>query len=339
MNNIGLLLFVASAVFLVVFGEPVQYRQNQQVPLFRSARQENDPSVNVEYGAPPPSPSVKVEYGAPAPYPPAGQRPDKSLELPNEVINSEELPTLPSEVEIQTTEAPMTTTTDIPTTTEQEEEQPVEAEGRSANGPYPPSGWKPEGTLLVLPLDAQASEDTTTTTLAPESAEPEGRSQPGGPYPPSGWRPPSGQLLLLPIEQQTLAEASPATVNQKDSENNEHDDTEQTTVNSNAKAATNRPLARLETTSEPEAEAVEPRQSNPTPNQPPVVQAGVPGTYFVQLPNARQQQIIYLQPLVVPSALRTPVATSNVQYQQLIQAPNAAARPRAVAYTTQYQSW
>lgn len=327
-NTVGLLVFIASTGLLIVSGEPVQYRQNQRIYFVQSARQTSDPAET---------------YGAP-PYPAAGQRPDKSLQLPSEIETGEQPVELPSEIEIQTEEAE----TETPTTTEQEQ-TPAEAEGRSGtNGPYPPSGWKPEGVLLVLPLDAQASEtttaiaeDVTTTTLPSEIAEPQGRSQSdAAPYAPSGWKP-SGQLLLLPNEQETLAESSPAAAN-RDQENNENDDKEPTTVDAKATATTDKPLARLETTSEPDAEPVDVNvqgQNNPAPNTPPVIQAAVPGAYFVQLPNGSLQRIIYLAaPLAAPAAVAAPIATSNVQYQQLIQAqPNIA--PRVVAYTTQYQSW
>lgn len=326
MKTIGLLVLIVSTGILAVSGEPVQYRQNQRARSFETARQVSDSAQ---------------ESADDAPYPPAGQRPDKSLQLPSEVTNVEQPAELPTEHEAQTQESE----TEIQTTTELDAQTPAESEARSANGPYPPSGWRPEGPLLVLPLDAQASETTTSiaeeTTLSPETVEPQGRSSSdGAPYAPSGWKP-AGRLLLLPNEQQTLAESSPAAANQEN-ENNENDDKEEITENTNTKTSTDKPLAKLETTSEPEAEAVDAsvsRQGNPEPNIPPSAVQPAPGTYFVQLPNGALQRVVY-----VTSPLISPVAATSVQYQQLIQAQpvlatNPAAAPRIVAYTTQYQSW
>ncbi|XP_059057241.1 uncharacterized protein LOC131850877 [Achroia grisella] len=72
-----------------------------------------------------------------------------------------------------------------PTTTESPTEATTEAEG-----PYPPSGWKPAGEPFPLPKQ---------TELQPTYGPPQ-----GGPYPPSGWKP-AGQAFTLPNEQQPPA--------------------------------------------------------------------------------------------------------------------------------------
>lgn len=349
MIRMGLFVLIAIASLSIAFCEPVQYRQNQSVRPFGNAK---------------PVDASAVEKAEDAPYPPGGQGLVKKSDLPKEWEEEKSI-VLPSEVEIQTEDG--VETTENPTTTEQTNE--VE-EGRSNgnNGPYPPLGWKPQGTLFVLPLDFVPAETTTetadddneaTTTLPEETVEAKDRDQAnrGRPYPASGWKP-SGQLLLLPNEQETLAESSPAATNSaSEQENNENDEKEGTTTNPNT--STDKPSADIETTSEPDAEAVDVNvntgNNNLVPNTPPVIQAAaVPGSYFVQLPNGSLQRIVYLtSPLITSAAVSpavavatAPIATANVQYQQLIQTQpiittsNSVAAPRvALAYTTQYQTW
>lgn len=71
-----------------------------------------------------------------------------------------------------------------PTTTDSPTEATTEAEG-----PYPPSGWKPAGEPFTLPKQEAAPTDTYGP---PDAAQ-------NGPYPPSGWMP--DQPFALPKQQ------------------------------------------------------------------------------------------------------------------------------------------
>lgn len=61
-----------------------------------------------------------------------------------------------------------TTTTEIPTTTViSESESESETEQIVRSGPYPPSGWKPQGPLLVLPIDTGRGENVPLASSTP----------------------------------------------------------------------------------------------------------------------------------------------------------------------------
>lgn len=85
-----------------------------------------------------------------------------------------------------------------PSTTESQAESTTEipdAPYPAAGGPYPPSGWKPDGQAFTLPQKTAEPVDSY------------GAPQQSGPYPPSGWKP-AGEQLTLPSEQQVSPAAS-----------------------------------------------------------------------------------------------------------------------------------
>lgn len=138
------------------------------------------------------------------------------------------------------------TTTDSPTEPTTEE-----------SGPYPPSGWKPDGAPFTLP-----TEDKPNDTYGPpkESAQ-------SGPYPPSGWKP-DGPAFDLPQQQ-----APPSTNYGAPN-----------TLYGAPDTTYGAPTTVAPTTDNPQAEKLD---------GPIEVQKSI-GTYFVLLPNGQLQKVKFV---------------------------------------------
>lgn len=240
---------------------------------------------------------------------------------------------------------------------------------------YLPQGWRPFGQLLVLPFavrenlestttvesstlnDAETTEEpsTTTETFATrgqprvETSEPKVKKT--APYK----RPTVklvGELKVAPKE--ATKQKPQENSKENSSESNETESTS-TETSDEATTKTNAKSENLETTSEPQAEAVDVEESNeegkqatsnqqPTQVQPQAPQ--VPQTaLFVQLPDGSLQRIVYL-PQQTPAQAAFIPQPANVQFQQLNQAPatypfaiNPITNPKIVTFSSQYQAF
>lgn len=248
--------------------------------------------------------------------------------------------------------------------------EPAPAQPGYQNGPYSPTGWRPVGQLLVLPyiavrenLDSTANVETksfngnsnigesetteetatdATTNDQQKSSEVE-TSEPKSKQTTAAYKNPPqkfvGQLNVLPKDGAKAGRAEPK-------ETTETDD-EATTTEAQKED--------LETTSEPESEAVDNAEKSSvdgqqsTNAQGPVAAPQFPQTaYFIQLPDGSLQRIVYLQPQTPAQAafLPQPVAASgNLQFQQLNQSPNypfafnPIVNPKIVTFSSQYQAF
>lgn len=289
------------------------------------------------------------------------------------------------------------TTTDLPTTDSNSVES---TEPSVRSGPYPPSGWRPMGPLLVLPIDSARGEnvplasptpfatvrlqqagptpkcDEAETTEAPNDAVPNSQLYKTDSYVNLRVQT-SGQLRAAPTEQDEIAAAAAKdeetkterSENREDSEEveksepkalkesgklkvdnsetpNEKDDStteavgEDATTELDEKSSTDRPSANLETTSEPDSEAVEGVEEQSkvakSPEQP---RGGAP----VFVPSASPVILLQLsdgtfQRIVLPFA---PQSSQPLTQNPLPQpfAFNAPGAPRVFTYTSQYQSF
>lgn len=369
------LLFAATMLVAIVFGEPVNYRQNQRARA--SAKQ-----------------TVKVE---PAEGSENDERDGKSEQVPQgnvQILNGpyyivKSFPNGPLLVvplnepldqsnNDSTTVESTTSTDDLYTTTDG-------GENVNAGGPYPPSGWKPTGPLLVLPNEPRPATTTELpTTEQPTTVQPTTQSQ---------QKNPSGRLTAQKNDREEIAVADNAPENaQTASDANVNDDAEEIETNESKKsnangkvesenssetddeadetstetqaATTQQPSSKLETTSEPDAEAVDvgqqPKSFNvggasqpppPGPGVPPFVQSGH-GAFIVQLPDGSLQRFVFVpasNPVLSNANLQpnafVPVATSPFQQlaePQPAQQPfghNPIVSPRVVTFSSQYQAF
>lgn len=237
------------------------------------------------------------------------------------------------------------------------------------NGPYYPTGWRPLGQLLVLPFavrenldstaknvetksfnsngDSETTEETATDTSTDQQKSTEVETnEPQTKKPTAAYKKPPQKFVGELNAANLKDEAKAGTAESK--ETTESDD-EATTTEAQKED--------LETTSEPESEAVDNAeksnvdgqqstnaQSPAAPAAPQFPQAA----YFVQLPDGSLQRIVYLQPQAPAQAafLPQPVAASgNLQFQQLNQSPNypfafnPIVNPKIVTFSSQYQAF
>lgn len=345
-------LFATTLLVTIVFGEPVQYRQNQQA---KSAKQtvetvdaddektdgkSEQENVRIKEG---PYYILKAYPSGPLLVVPLDQ--PKSDSTTVETTNSED---------------------DLATTTENSENE----------GPYSPSGWKPSGQLLILPNE----EIAVSATAQPTPEQPTARCQ---------QEKQSGRLInkAEQIEQEEIAvadnnesEATTPTTNSnakgdaekigttesKEQKTNGKLETDNSSEDANDDAttetpssSTQQPSSKLETTSEPESETVDvelqPESQSPAVGRavPPLLQSQ-PGAFIIQLPDGSLQRFVFVaaQPnAVLPNANLPPNALLPVSpFQQLVQ-PQAAsqssqtfghnpiASPRVVTFSSQYQAF
>lgn len=164
-----------------------------------------------------------------------------------------------------------------------------------------------------------------TTTVEQEDTTDQTTASPlNGPYSPAGWKP-SGQLLVLPARQQQPREqyGPPQQYGPPTTEYGSPDDD---AVEASDATDSN------ETTDEPDSESVnvEDTQSRVQSN---FNQQQQPG-YFVQLADGSLQQVLYVAPVAVGAKLQ---AQPTVQAQPVFVQQYYV--PRAVSFTSQYQSW
>lgn len=317
-----------SAVLCGALAEPLRYRQAQQVQA--TAARQTDGSV-----------AAKVELGE------KEAEANDNQETQNDEGNSE-----------QVTEPPFTL---------------------NAPAPYYPRGWRPFGQLLVLPVAVRQNFESTTPVESSTLSDSETETTEENPS--TEAQATSGQLQAVetsePKEQKTAAHKRPTIViiskgkkvgelkfapkeeskkeesrKEESTENSENDSA--TTENDDADGATNTDpkSENLETTSEPDSEAVAPENSNNDgkqltntqganqPQLPPFPQAA----FFIQLPDGSFQRIVYVAPQTPPQAPFVPQPAST-ESQQLNQAPNnpfgfnPITNPRIVTFSTQYNAW
>lgn len=228
---------------------------------------------------------------------------------------------------------------------------------------------KPNGQLLVLPIrgnlestttvESSTFDDTQTTTDNPtteqaaananqlemEEAEPKTKKLTAAYR--KGPLKFSGQLKLGNDKESSESNEASTTTEAND----ESASTEESVKNQTSGA--------LETTSEPDSEAVEAENTGSNPDEQKTKQTEPqPGTFppqslqpafFVQLPDGSFQRVIYLtpppmaQPAIIPPV--SPVPSGNLQFQQLVQPQgqsfgfNPIANPRIVTFTSQYQAY
>lgn len=181
----------------------------------------------------------------------------------------------------------------------------------------------------------EQQDDTTTTASV------------GAPYPPAGYvyDPPSGRLLTLPSssfqrQQQKPSDvygtpgqeaAEPATEYGAPTETTTERDVEQQEPEASDASEGN------ETTDEPESEILPSAQ---TQQQVSAKQMLGEGVYFVQLADGSYQRVVYL----TSGNLQSNSVAAKIQIQpEYVQSPpvyyNPFLVPRAVSYSSQYQSW
>lgn len=373
-------LFAATILVAIVFGEPVKYRQNQRAKASAKQTVETSPAEGNEDDdsdgktQQPAQPNVQKLEGpfyALRTYP-NGPLLVLPLELANDQSNDD--------------------STTVESTTSQDDLSPTTDNSESANagGPYPPSGWKPLGRLFLLPNEQLTATTTQVpaaevpTTVVPATKQTQSQGQQKGP---------SGRLVAEKSEQDEIAVADNTLENVPQEPNeNVKDDAEEietttelkkenasgkleaespcettdesrsdTTTEAEA-TTTQQTSSKLETTSEPDSEAVEqPKVVNNVQPQPPVVGAAVPpfiqagpGAFLIQLPDGSLQRFVFVAASngIPPSAnlapnQLVPVATSPFQelaQPQAVQAQqpfgyNPIAAPRVVTFSSQYQSF
>lgn len=298
MNKLGFLLFFVAAAVIVISAEPVQYRARVRVAEKQQKPEADPESENVEVTTPKKGDSEK-----------SGNQSEKQVEQGEEVEEPQANPETNTELE----------------------DKPNES------SPYVPSGWKPAGNLLVLPVGGWvyvAPQPTATTTEA-QTATTE-----------------------LPTESATtdFATTEPATTETLTTETATTDEsstddvtTVESTPNEVPQTSADIKSAKtgIETTSEPNSESVdveessEPEQQVPQiseQEQPPSPQA--PNTFFIQLSDGTFQRVIFLNPAA--NLQSVPVA-ANLQVQPIFQQQQLAVspivNPKIVTFTSQYQTW
>lgn len=231
------------------------------------------------------------------------------------------------------------------------------------NAPYYPQGWRPFGQLLVIPFAVRENLESTTTvesstfnedeateqnptteassTKKQELETSEPQSKPTAAYK----KPP--QKFVGELKSETSENAKKGLTEQNEAETA----TTETASTENADEATtvSGKSADLETTSEPDSEAVEPETNNDADSQKSVnTQANVAQVlqqgFFIQLPDGSFQRIVYLSPQAPAPAPFVPQPVAG-QFQQLNQAPsypfgyNPITNPRIVSFSTQYHAF
>lgn len=236
------------------------------------------------------------------------------------------------------------------------------------NGPYLPKGWRPIGQLLVLPFavrenvestttvestsfndqSTESNDETSTTPVVPaqrqlptETSEPKFRKT--APY-----KKPTvklvGELKVTTNEDSKQKSKENSKGNSAETSDSDNATTEQ----SDEAATTVDPKSEnLETTSEPQSEAVDVETSNEDGQQSPNAQQPpqIPQTaFFVQLPDGSLQRIVYLAPQT-PAQAAFVSQPANVPFQQLNQSPNypfgfnPITNPKIVTFSSQYQAY
>lgn len=240
---------------------------------------------------------------------------------------------------------------------------------QSAPAPYPPRGWVPFGQLLVLPVavrenfestttvesstfnESETTEETPTTetqatngqiqeveTSEPKTKQSAAHKRPGGP-------------TIVIIKGKKVGELKvEAKQEAKEESKDESTETNEATTETADEATTTTNDSKsenLETTSEPDAEAVDVEQSNEEgkqaadPQAPQVPQTG----FFIQLPDGSFQRIVYVAPQTPQTQAAFVPQPANVPFQQLNQQPNnpfgynPITSPRIVTFSTQYNAW
>lgn len=364
-------LFATTMVVAIVLGEPVKFRQNQRARISAKQTVEIAPNEGSEddenEGRSEQTTLANVQnsdgpYFALKPYP-SGPLVVLPLDQPNSDSTTVESTTLEGELSVTT------------------------ENGENIGGPYSPSGWKPAGELLLLPNEEIASTTTEVPTTVQPSKQRQQKNQ-------------SGQLLAQRSEQAEIAVAdneqeemeneskdsvtasetnakedaeeiettepkNPA-IGQLGAENSSESADESNSTSTEAlSSSTEQPSSKLETTSEPDSEAVDVEQqpepinsggqgeSQPPaigPAVPPLLQSG-PGAFIIQLPDGSLQRFVFIAAPqgVLPNANAPPNAllpVANSPFQQLVQ-PQVAqpfgyspiASPRVVTFSSQYQAF
>lgn len=237
------------------------------------------------------------------------------------------------------------------------------------NAPYYPQGWRPLGQLLVLPFGIRENFESTTTVESNTFNEAENTEAPAPETDAA-----KGQLELetsepklkktAPYKRPTVKLVGELKLGSKENskESSKEDSTESnekdnSTTGTDEAATTQSKSADLETTSEPEAEAVDAEQSNneggqstnsqqdnqsQAPNAP---QAPQVPQYFIQLPDGSLQRIVYLTSQTPAQAAIAPQQANVQPFQQVRESPNypfafnPISNPRIVTFSTQYHAF
>lgn len=236
-------------------------------------------------------------------------------------------------------------------------------------GPYNPAGWRPLGQLLVVPFgirenldstatvetksfnnngDSETTEETATDASNDQQNSEVETSEPKSKKTGAYKKPPQKFVGELNVKSKDAPNAgTPDTKNTPGQSVTETDDETATTEAAKSED--------LETTSEPQSEAVDDsQQSTNTPQNRPDLAPGAPQfpqtAYFVQLPDGSLQRIVYVQaqPQAPTQAAFLPqptTAAGNFQFQQLNQSPsypfgfNPIANPKIVTFSSQYHAF
>lgn len=233
------------------------------------------------------------------------------------------------------------------------------------NGPYNPTGWRPFGQLLVVPFavrenldstvtvetksfnkngDSETADETSTDATNDQQKSQVETSEPKAKKTGAYTKPPQKVIGELKVTPKDGSKAGPV-------ESKETSDQSATEMGDEATTTEVAKSEDIETTSEPESEAVDDTQqaTNPQQNRPGVaaVAPQFPQTaYFIQLPDGSLQRVVYIQPQTPAQAAFLPQpANGNLQYQQLNQSPsypfgfNPIVNPKIVTFSSQYQSF
>lgn len=353
-------LFATTMLVAIVFGEPVNYRQNQRVRVSAKQTVETAPAEDDETDGNKEETTQANLKKSQGPFYALRHPSGALLVLPLNQPNSD-------------------STTVESTTSEDDLIVPTDSTGNVNVAPYAPSGWKPFGRLLLLPNEEVVA---TTTAVPATTAMPTTTAQPTTLPPKKNL---SGRLSAKEQSEQeeiAVADNEAEEVTNSNAKNDAEEvetgvpknpngkveahnsSTEETTDSSTEPAVTEQPSSKLETTSEPDAEAVDiEQQPKPVnnggqaqppvagpggPAVPPILQAN-PGAFIVQLPDGSLQRFVFItapNTNLPPNAI-VPVATSPFQQlvqPQAVQAPqtfgyNPIASPRVVTFSSQYQAF
>lgn len=323
-------LFVTTMLVAIVFGEPIRPRSR----TFAKQTVGNGPAENDINGEQTPEDSVK------------------SVERPYVVVKS-----YPSgALLVVPLDQPRADSTAVESTTSYND-QPVTTDSSAnvnAGAPYSPNGWIPAGRLLLLPNEKV----TATTTEVPATTEQPcvpsnqfGRLQTqtgeqeeiavadNEPYPPNAAdENDDAEEIITPQPKKQNKNGKLQAGDATESSNNSNDSTE------SQPSSTTSPSSKLETTSEPDAEAVDVgQQPQPQGRERPAIAPSNPGAFVVQLPDGSLQRFVFV---ATPNGL---VPVSRPPFQQLVQPQiaqvpqsypqNSIASPRVVTFSSQYQSF
>lgn len=244
-------------------------------------------------------------------------------------------------------------TTTAPTAGPEQNEDEEKSDQTTENAPYKLASWKPSGQLLVLPFEVSANQNLESTTTVESTTF--GEEPTSTENPTTEEQANAEQLELETSEPKTktaaykqppvkVSGALTAEVSDDSSESNDTTSASNTEANDETTTVVS---GALETTSEPNSEAVDVEKTeseNPVPNQQPQLPQGpFQPAFFVQLPDGSYQRIVYF-PAQPPSV--QPVTTAaNVQFQQIVQPQvtpfgfNPITNPRIVTFSSQYQAF